>query len=251
MSSEAPINLRDIQQATVPSTQSLYLSQAPTTGLLLPQARAACGKQSERTDAYFAAIRIMAPTCAGRSAAAKLTLATRENIPFAPICSFPELLGRGSTALSMSGIAHDICCQRPRRRNPLRTRTRSLWTLKTFFNGTVFCTRNGAMPGTTPATCSFVAAAGTPRASGITERRFRSAGHDIARTLTPRLPRRRRRSHPPRNRCPGDRPGAALHAANVPPLRIGMSISDVPRMWGGPEAGFEGCASARTWSMTR
>lgn len=28
--------------------------------------------------------------------------------------------------------------------------------------------------------------------------------------------------------------------AQAAPLRIAMSISDVPRLWGGPEAGFEG-----------
>lgn len=32
----------------------------------------------------------------------------------------------------------------------------------------------------------------------------------------------------------------AVAQAASQPLRIAMSISDLPRMWGGPEAGFEG-----------
>ncbi|MDP2801925.1 MAG: ABC transporter substrate-binding protein [Phreatobacter sp.] len=35
-------------------------------------------------------------------------------------------------------------------------------------------------------------------------------------------------------------PGAAGAQATSAPLRIGISLSDVPRMWGGPEGGFEG-----------
>ena len=33
---------------------------------------------------------------------------------------------------------------------------------------------------------------------------------------------------------------STAEAQNAQPLRIGMSIGDIPRMWGGPEAGFEG-----------
>jgi ABC-type transport system substrate-binding protein len=35
-------------------------------------------------------------------------------------------------------------------------------------------------------------------------------------------------------------PGVASAQATNGPLRIGISLSDVPRMWGGPEGGFEG-----------
>ncbi len=43
--------------------------------------------------------------------------------------------------------------------------------------------------------------------------------------------------------------GAMAQAAA--PLRIGISLSDVPRMWGGPRAASRASASAATWSSMR